>query len=96
MSIRVPKAIWFATVVLVTLTVLRAFQAPFRVYRAVEGYDDLALPPDYQDKTEFILGRLRFPSPGMGGMRLTVDYPKGDRTFASAIRRLTRINVRSV
>jgi len=30
-----------------------------------------------------------------GGM-WTVDYPRGDRTFATAIRRLTRIDVRSV
>lgn len=33
---------------------------------------------------------------GGGGASWTVDYPKGDRFFASAIRRLTRIDVRSV
>ena len=31
-----------------------------------------------------------------GGTNWTVDYPRGDRTFAVAIRRLTRVDVRSV
>ena len=31
-----------------------------------------------------------------GGTNWTVDYPRGDRFFAVAIRRLTRIDVRSV
>ena len=85
---------------------LYAFQRPFRVYRAAEGYDDLALPPDYQVPGELILGRLMYPSAGRGrggggswlegGTNWTIDYPKGDRTFAVAIRRLTRIQVRSV
>ncbi len=84
---------------------LFAFQKPFRVYRAVEGYDNLALPPDYNVPGELTLGRLMFPSSGRGGMggnwtqggtNWTIDYPKGDRTFAIAIRRLTRIQVRSV
>ena len=29
---------------------LYAFQRPFHVYRAAEGYDDLPLPPDYKSK----------------------------------------------
>jgi hypothetical protein len=84
-------------------------QKPFREYPAMEGGESAAgLPPDYQDKAEVVLGRLMYPSGGgggrgrgggnwlEGGTNWTVDYPRGDRTFAVAIRRLTRINVRSV
>jgi hypothetical protein len=31
-----------------------------------------------------------------GRTNWTVDYPKGHRTFAAALRRLTRIDIRSV
>lgn len=84
-------------------------QLPFRQYRAMEGRDsEVGLPPGYQDKSEFVLGRLMYPSAGggrgfggggnwrQGGTNWTVDYPKGDRFFAQAIKRLTRIDVRSV
>ena len=76
----------------------------------MEGKDsEAALPPDYQNTAELILGRLMYPSVGRGGRggrgggnwlnggtNWTVDYPRGDRTFSVAIRRLTRIDVRSV
>jgi hypothetical protein len=64
----------------------------------MEGYaSDAALPPDYRNKAEFVLGRLMYNSNvGRGGGNWTVDYPRGDRHFALAVRRLTRIDVRSV
>jgi hypothetical protein len=83
-------------------------QRPFREYPAMESMDSAAaLPPDYQNKAELVLGRLMYPSGGRGGRggggnwanggtNWTVDYPRGDRTFSVAIRRLTRIDVRSV
>jgi hypothetical protein len=83
-------------------------QRPFREYPPMEGRDSAAaLPPDYQNGAELILGRLMYPSSGARGGRggggnwlnggnWTVDYPRGDRFFAIAIRRLTRIDVRSV
>ena len=86
-------------------------QKPFREYPAMEGRDSqVGLPPDYTAKTEFVLGRLMYPASGgrgrgggfgggdwrHNGGSWTVDYPKGDRFFASTIRRLTRIDVRSV
>jgi uncharacterized protein DUF4159 len=86
-------------------------QRPFREYIPMEGAESAAsLPPDYQGKAEVVLGRLMYPSGGVGGRgrgggrgnwldggtNWTVDYPRGDRTFAVAIRRLTRIEVRSV
>jgi len=83
-------------------------QKPFREYIPIEGADSAAaLPPDFQNTAELVLGRLMYPSSGggrgrgggnwlNGGTNWTVDYPRGDRTFAIAIRRLTRIDVRSV
>ncbi len=92
-------------------------QRPFRVYFSIERYDDIALPPDYQDKAEWVFGRLMYPEHpygmfGAGGRRgfrfgggmdwreggtgWTQDYPRADRHFAQAVRRLTRVSARSV
>jgi len=107
---RVAMRTWMLGAVLpVLLTGLWA-QRPFREYIPMEGRDsEAALPPDYLNKAELVLGRLMYPSGGgfgrgggrggnwlNGGTNWTVDYPRGDRTFAVAIRRLTRIDVRSV
>jgi len=89
-----------------------AFQRPFRAYLSIEGYDDIAVPPDYQEKTEWVFGRLMYPSHPdailgggrrfgfardwrQGGTSWTQDYPRADRHFAQALRRLTRIHARS-
>jgi hypothetical protein len=80
--------------------VLRA-QKPFREYRGQE-YEDFPLPPDWKQPAEFTVARLRYPSVfGLHGMRdgynqWTVDYPRSDRHFLKGIRRLTRIDARSV
>lgn len=84
-------------------------QLPFREYPGAEGAaTDMALPQDYQNRAEVVLGRLMYPSGGrfgrggnsggwtLGRSNWTVDYPKGDRTFAALLRRLTRVDVRSV
>jgi hypothetical protein len=87
---------------------LYAFQRPFRQFPGVE-YEGFDLTPDWQEKTEFAFARLMFP-PGEndgyrgrfdGDWRLglslwTQDYPRADRHFSQALRRLTRIHVRSV
>jgi len=85
-----------------------AFQRPFREYPGQE-YTGFDIPAGSDEKTEFVMGRLMFPaSPyGMFG-RLdsyydwrkgrtgwTNDYPRADRHFVQAVRRLTRIHVRS-
>jgi hypothetical protein len=85
-----------------------AFQRPFREYPGQE-YTGFEIPPGSNEQTEFVMGRLMFPaSPyGMFG-RLdsyydwrtghtgwTNDYPRADRHFVQAVRRLTRIHVRS-
>jgi hypothetical protein len=88
---------------------LCAFQRPFREYPGVEYNNDLPLPPDWQEKTEWAFVRLMFPPGENDGYRgrfdgdwhlglslWTQDYPRADRHFSEAVRRLTRIHVRSV
>jgi hypothetical protein len=87
---------------------LYAFQRPFRQYPGVE-YFSFELTPDWQEKGEWAFARLMFPpGPNDGyagrfdgdfrqGLSLwTQDYPRADRHFSQAVRRLTRIHVRSV
>src|SRR5882672_5320883 len=99
MSLR--RAFWLPVGLLLLFAALYA-QRPFRTYIPLEGRDsDAPLPPDYKQNTDFILGRLMYPSAGRGfggnwlhgGTNWTIDYPKGDRFFASALRRLTRVEV---
>src|SRR5215831_5931062 len=86
---------------------LYALQLPFREYPGVE-YEDFPLPPDWQEKTEWAFARLMYPAVrGAWGYRAnhdwqhgaanwTIDYPRSDRHFSQAFRRLTRVHVRSV
>jgi hypothetical protein len=86
---------------------LRA-EREFRVYQSLEAQADVDLPPDYDVPGEFVVGRLMYPtSPNFrwfgfggdwhqGGTTWAVDYPRADRHFARLLRRLTRVNVRSV
>ena len=88
--------------------VLYAAQRPFREYPSVE-YGSPPLPADWQVPAEWTFARLMYP-PGPndgyrgrfdGDWRLglslwTQDYPRADRAFAAAVRRLTRINSRAV
>jgi len=83
-------------------------QKPFREWPAIE-YDDFPLPPDYQQKAEWTRARLRYPDvvgypdaplfygngrpfPGYW----TMDYPRSDRHLLEGVRRLTRIDTKSV
>ncbi|MEO8659178.1 MAG: DUF4159 domain-containing protein [Bryobacteraceae bacterium] len=90
---------------------LCAFQQPFRDFPGVEySPGEIPLPPDYRENTEWAFARLMFPGGGLndgyyprfqGDYRLgrslwTQDYPRADRHFSLAVRRLTRIHVRSV
>ena len=54
-------------------------------------------PPDAWEKTEFAFARLRFRSYNRGYyQRWGIDTNRADRLFSTALRRLTRIQVRSV
>ena len=84
-------------------------QRPFRQYPAVEYYD-FPLPEDWRTPGEWTFGRLMYPpSDGRRGWRWrgnvdwreglsnwTIDYPRSDRHISAAVRRLTRIQTRSV
>jgi uncharacterized protein DUF4159 len=103
------KAAWLAAAGAACLGSLVAFQMPFREYPAVE-YNDFPLPPDYQERTEWVFARLMYPPAASaryarrrsfaewahGMSSWTQDYPRADRHFSQALRRLTRIHVRSV
>ena len=69
-------------------------QMPFRQYPAIEYYN-FPLPPDWQEKTEWVFGRLIYPAV-VSYPRWTMDYPRSDRHFSAAVRRLTRLHARSV
>ncbi|HUF71437.1 MAG TPA: DUF4159 domain-containing protein [Gammaproteobacteria bacterium] len=66
------------------------------------------LPADHDVPGEFVVGRLMFPQVRSGnvlgagggdwrrgGTAWAVDYPRGDRTFAALLKRLSQIDVRS-
>jgi hypothetical protein len=87
---------------------LYAFQKPFYQLRGVE-YRAFELPEDWQQKGEWAFARLMFPGGPNDGYRgrfdgdfrlglslWTQDYPRADRHFSLALRRLSRIHVRSV
>src|SRR5260370_37946153 len=83
--------------------VLRA-QKPFKEYPAIE-YEDFPLPPDWNKPAEWTRARLRYPDitgyPNRSFYRSfagfwTMDYPRSDRHLLEGVRRLTRINTRSV
>ena len=99
-------AIIFGTLAL--FSAVYAFQRPFREYPGVE-YEKFPLPRDFQEKGEWTFGRLMYPPVGRiyggfelngnwleGGSNWTMDYPRSDRHLAAAVRRLTRIQARSV
>jgi hypothetical protein len=78
-------------------------QRPFKQWQASE-YEDFPLPPDWNQKAEWTRARLRYPSVYGGfnafqrGLDLnwTIDYPRSDRHLLEGVRRLTRIETRSV
>jgi hypothetical protein len=90
------------------LSALYAARKPWREFPGVE-YEGYPVPPDYQEKAEWVFARLMYPpvSGYFGGFQFmgdwrqgasnwTMDYPRSDRHLAQALRRLTRIHVRSV
>jgi hypothetical protein len=103
------RALWLVGSVIAIFGSLHAFQRTFREYPAME-YNTFPLPSDWQEKTEWTFARLMYPdASGRFGFRRfgrgdwrdgytywTQDYPRADRHFLLALRRLTRIHARSV
>jgi hypothetical protein len=89
--------------------------ASLREWREYPGQDNIEVPPDYQEKTEWVFARLMYP-PYTGSLNgrgprggywgggywkqgrssWTTDYSAADRHVSRALRRLTRVHVRSV
>jgi len=101
------RAVLIAGLAVAFLGTLIAFQRPFRQYMGVE-YRAFVVPDDYKDKTEWVFARLMFPPGPNDGYRgrfdgdwrqglslWTQDYPRADRHFSEAVKRLTRIHVRT-
>lgn len=88
---------------------LYAFQQEFRQYPAWE-YNDFPLPPDWNVKGEWVFARLMYPTWHIpfdrqfrsftdwtkGNTNWTIDYPRSDRHLSAAVRRLTRLQAKSV
>jgi hypothetical protein len=101
-----PKIRAAFVVAVVFVTGAFAAQREFRQYPSFEYQANVELPPDYRESTEFVVGRLMYPSSRygrfgggdwtQGGTSWAVDYPRGDRDFARLLRRITRVHVRSV
>lgn len=82
-------------------------QMPWRHYPGWEYDEDYPVPPDYKVPGEWTFARLMYPSHmptaqrpfldwHQGRTNWTIDYPKSDRHLSEAVRRLTRIQTRSV
>lgn len=94
------------------LSTALAWESKPRAFREYPGreYEEFPLPPDYQEHTEWVFARLMYPQAFGGyGWRgrfganwkegrssWTTDYPRADRHLATALRRLTRVHIRSV
>jgi len=102
--------IYLAAGVLVFFGTLYAFQKPFKEFSGTEYYaGDIPLPTDWKEPSDFVFARLMFPGGPLDGYYprfqgnyhfglslWTQDYPRADRHFLEAVRRLTNVNARSV
>jgi len=84
-------------------------QRPYREYPAWE-YVDFPKPADWRQPAEWVFARLMYPTYRypfdrqfrrftdwtQGYTNWTIDYPRSDRHLSAAVRRLTRIDARSV
>jgi hypothetical protein len=95
---RLRSAVVLVVTALIAWGVLHA-QRPFKQYRAQE-YEDFPLPEDYKQTTEWTRARLHYPSVYANSrymdLNWTIDYPRSDRHLLQGVRRLTRIDTRSV
>jgi hypothetical protein len=100
---------WVGALTVVVLGALYA-QRPFKEYPSVEGYSEtMPLPLDWKVPGEWTFARLMYPPGPLDGYRgrfdgdwrlglslWTQDFPAADRKLAEAVRRLTRVDARSV
>jgi len=101
---------YFASLAALVLVLALYGQRPFREYPGWE-YNDFPRPSDWNVPGEWTFARLMYPPIGGGygyGRRRmagvwtegysnwTIDYPRSDRHLSAAVRRLTRVQTRSV
>ena len=70
----------------------------FREYPAWE-YNDFPIPDDYASPGEWVFARFMYRAvltPWGRRHNWTIDYPRSDRHLSAAVRRLTRVQARSV
>ena len=102
------SAFWAWGIIGLCLCGILLAQKPFKEWPAIE-YEDFPLPPDYSQKAEWTRARLRYPDIlGYPDVQLfykdgrpfpgywTMDYPRSDRHLLEGVRRLTRIESKSV
>ena len=94
-----PRSIFVAGLLVFCAWGLLVAQKPWREY---PGEDRVPTPPDWNVPHEWSTARLMWRDLGFGrGFGFgrggwTIDYPGGDRNLIEGVRRLTRIDVRSV
>jgi hypothetical protein len=88
----------------------RQVPSPFREYSGTEyRIGEIPVPPDSRRAAEWVFARLMYPPGANDGYRgrfdgdwreglslWTQDFPRADRHFSLAVRRLTRVDARSV
>lgn len=106
------RAILAAAMLVCCVAAAAAVATRLQPFREYPGQNVAPIPPDYQEPAEWVFGRLMYPpvAGGFGGRGFrryggnwkdgrsswTTDYPKADRHLAVALRRLTRVSIRSV
>ena len=99
----------FIVAALMCLGVLHA-QRPFQEFPGTEySVGEIPLPPGWNQPADFVFARLMFPGGPLDGYYpryqgdyhrglslWTQDYPRADRHFLEALRRVTRLDARSV
>ena len=97
-----PRSILLLIVVFLTAWGALLAQKPWREYQARGAYTEV--PPDYDVPHEWVTARLMyrgggggfFGRRGRGRSSWATDYPAADRHLIEGLRRLSRIDVRSV
>src|SRR5579871_3413258 len=100
-----PKIVKFAVWACALLACAMFGQKQFREYPGWE-YNNFPKPSDYKVPGEWTFARLMYPDARsydrpvgnwqLGGTNWTIDYPRSDRHLSAALRRLTRLQTRSV
>jgi len=109
---KLPKFVLMLGCATVLVASVSQLPRAFKEYNGTEySIGDIPLPPDWDKPAEFTFARLMFPGGPLDGYQATgrytgdyhfglslwtQDFPRADRHFSAAVRRLSRIDARSV